>query len=114
MASLNYNITWIDRTFHSRAVTEALLAPERDSGNISHNDYELATRFLPGLHRHYSVHSHLTTLPIHSHSRIRSLEALSQHPLYSHFASQAGRMLRLLPPYSSLPLRVPSLAARWP
>lgn len=61
MASLNYNITWIDRTFHSRSVTEALLAPERESGNISHNDYELATRFLPGPHRHYSVHSHLTT-----------------------------------------------------
>ena len=62
-ASFNYNVAWIDRTFHSRAVAEALLAPERESGNISPNDYELATRFLPGVHRHYSVHSHLPPCP---------------------------------------------------
>jgi len=66
---LNYNIDWAERTFHSRAVTEALLGPERESGNITTKDYELAVRFLPG-YRHYRVLAHLLrTLPIPSHLR---------------------------------------------
>ena len=53
--SLAYNIRWIQKTFTSRPITESLLAPERESGNISTNDYEAATNFLPGFHRHYPV-----------------------------------------------------------
>lgn len=53
--SLRYNIRWIEHTFTSRAVTESLLSPERESGNITTNDYEAATTFLPGFHRHYRV-----------------------------------------------------------
>ncbi|KAK2461843.1 hypothetical protein APHAL10511_006306 [Amanita phalloides] len=52
-ATLNYNITWIEQTFRSRSVTETLLGPEHESGNITTNDYHLATRFLPGPHRYY-------------------------------------------------------------
>lgn len=70
MASpLYYNILWIERIFRSHAVTEALLAPERESGNITTHDYELAMRFLPGHHRHYRVLTHLSTLPVPSHLR---------------------------------------------
>jgi len=51
--ALKYNVRWMENTFGSRSVTEALLSPERESGNITPNDYEAATNFLPGFHRHY-------------------------------------------------------------
>ncbi|KDQ30701.1 hypothetical protein PLEOSDRAFT_1096030 [Pleurotus ostreatus PC15] len=50
---LKYNLAWIEGTFKSRPNTELLLAPEREEGNLTTNDYELATRFLPGPHRYY-------------------------------------------------------------
>ncbi|KAF8622900.1 hypothetical protein AX15_006664 [Amanita polypyramis BW_CC] len=63
-ATLNYNIRWIEQTFHSRSATEALLRPEHESGNITTNDYELAIRFLPGPHRHYRVLGGMVAVPI--------------------------------------------------
>ncbi|KAG5648069.1 hypothetical protein DXG03_007104 [Asterophora parasitica] len=53
MPDLRYNIRWVESTFSSLATTESLLAPERDAGTISSNDYTAATNFLPGFHRHY-------------------------------------------------------------
>jgi hypothetical protein len=52
---IDYNLKWMDRTFSSQLATQSLLSPERENGNITTHDYELATAFLPGLHRHYRV-----------------------------------------------------------
>lgn len=54
-AVLKYNVRWIEQTFTSPSVTESLLSPERESGNITTNDYEAATRFFPGPKRRYHV-----------------------------------------------------------
>jgi hypothetical protein len=54
-AVLKYNVRWIEHTFTSRLVTESLLSPERESGNITTNDYEAATAFFPGPTRRYGV-----------------------------------------------------------
>ncbi|KAF8640929.1 hypothetical protein AX17_000576 [Amanita inopinata Kibby_2008] len=64
MASLTYNIRWIENTFDSHPTTETLLAPQRESGNITTNDYELATRFLPASHRHYRIIGGLAAIPV--------------------------------------------------
>ncbi|KAG5654105.1 hypothetical protein H0H81_007519 [Sphagnurus paluster] len=53
--TLRYNIRWIESTFSSRTATEALLGPERESGNVTSHDYDAATEFFPGFHRHYRV-----------------------------------------------------------
>ena len=53
--ALRYNVRWIERTFTSRPVTESLLSPERESGNLTTNDYEAATNFFPGPSRRYQV-----------------------------------------------------------
>ena len=52
---LDYNVNWMYSTFTSRAVAEALLSPERESGNLTSRDYDAAIQFLPGNHRHYQV-----------------------------------------------------------
>ncbi|KAF8168010.1 hypothetical protein B0H34DRAFT_670296 [Crassisporium funariophilum] len=53
---LKYNIKWMKSTFNSRPTTEALLAPERESGNLNLHDYETAVDFLPaGYHRKYHM-----------------------------------------------------------
>lgn len=52
---LNYNVRWIERTFSSPSVTQSLLSPERDAGNITTNDYEAAASFFPGPTRRYCV-----------------------------------------------------------
>ena len=52
---LHYNINWMDSVFRSRARTEALLSPERESGNLTTRDYDTAIQFLPGTHRYYPV-----------------------------------------------------------
>ncbi|KAF9569660.1 hypothetical protein CPC08DRAFT_652539 [Agrocybe pediades] len=44
----------MDRTFRSKAITESLLAPERDKGNITYRDYDASLQFLPGMHRYYT------------------------------------------------------------
>lgn len=62
---LRYNVRWIEHTFTSRAVTEALLSPERESGNITTKDYEAATNFFPGPTRRYRV-GLLMSLPFQS------------------------------------------------
>lgn len=62
---LKYNLAWIESTFKSRPNTEILLAPEREEGNLTTNDYELATRFLPGPHRYYPVRRVLGSSPGH-------------------------------------------------
>ena len=54
---LHYDIDWMDSTFRTRAVAEALLSPERESGNLTSRDYDAAIHFLPGSHRHYPVRS---------------------------------------------------------
>lgn len=52
---LKYNPLWLDSIFTSRTKAEELLAPERESGNICHRDYEAAIAFLPNYHRHLAV-----------------------------------------------------------
>lgn len=74
-STLNYNIRWIEQTFHSLSLTESLLSPERESGNLTTNDYELAIRFLPGFHRHYRVQLPIS-LPIILNSLILKLRFL--------------------------------------
>ncbi|KAG6820115.1 hypothetical protein H0H93_005262 [Arthromyces matolae] len=54
--TLNYNVRWAQSTFSNRAVTESLLAPERDVGNVSSNDYEAALQFNSSSSRHYYRH----------------------------------------------------------
>jgi hypothetical protein len=55
LMTLTYNVRWIEHTFTSPAVTEPLLAQERESGNITTNDYEAAIHFFPGPNRRYCV-----------------------------------------------------------
>ncbi|KAF9460803.1 hypothetical protein BDZ94DRAFT_1222422 [Collybia nuda] len=62
--SLRYNIRWVEHTFTSRNITESLLSPERESGNITTNDYEAATAFLPGFHRHYRLIGSTVAIPL--------------------------------------------------
>ncbi|KAF8807493.1 hypothetical protein BYT27DRAFT_7189565 [Phlegmacium glaucopus] len=52
---LHYNINWMDSVFRSRTRTEALLSPERESGNLTTRDYEAAIQFLPGTHHYYPI-----------------------------------------------------------
>ena len=52
---LLYNVDWMDSTFGSRAAAEALLSPERESGNLTSRDYDDAIQFFSGNHRHYPV-----------------------------------------------------------
>lgn len=54
---LHYNINWMDSVFRSRARAEALLSPERESGNLTTRDYDAAIQFLPGTHHYYPVRS---------------------------------------------------------
>jgi len=42
-----YSIRWLETVFTSKAVTEELLSPERENGNLTTNDYERAIDFLP-------------------------------------------------------------------
>ncbi|PFH54562.1 hypothetical protein AMATHDRAFT_134838 [Amanita thiersii Skay4041] len=62
--NFSYNIRWVELTFTSPSITEQLLSPERESGNISYNDYQLATRFLPASHRHYRYIGALSPIPV--------------------------------------------------
>ena len=52
---LQYNANWINSAFKSRATAEALLSPERESGNLTTRDYDAAIQFLPGTHHYYPV-----------------------------------------------------------
>ena len=54
---LHYNVNWMYSAFRSRAITEALLSPEHESGNLTSRDYYAAIQFLPGTHRFYPVRS---------------------------------------------------------
>lgn len=54
---LHYNVNWMDSVFRSRAAAEALLSPERESGNLTSRDYDAAIQFLPGTHHYYPVRS---------------------------------------------------------
>ncbi|KAJ7651656.1 hypothetical protein DFH06DRAFT_549768 [Mycena polygramma] len=44
-----YNVAWMNRTFHSRAVSESLLAPELENGNLTRRDYDALMTRLPGV-----------------------------------------------------------------
>ncbi|GLB36238.1 hypothetical protein LshimejAT787_0305260 [Lyophyllum shimeji] len=61
---LHYNVRWIESTFPSRAAVESLLAPERESGNVTTHDYEAATQFMPGYHRYYRHIGSLLAIPL--------------------------------------------------
>ncbi|KNZ71446.1 hypothetical protein J132_09900 [Termitomyces sp. J132] len=61
---LSYNIAWAQRTFSDRPTTEALLAPERDAGNVSFNDYQAAARFFAGSHRLYRFIGGFLAIPV--------------------------------------------------
>lgn len=52
---LQYNLNWMNSTFRSRATAEALLSPERESGNLTTRDYDASIQFLPGTHHYYPV-----------------------------------------------------------
>jgi len=64
MITLRYNVRWIEHTFTSRPVTQSLLSPERDAGNLTTNDYEAATNFFPGPSRRYRVVGSIAALPV--------------------------------------------------
>ncbi|KAG6842578.1 hypothetical protein C0991_000104 [Blastosporella zonata] len=61
---LNYNLRWIERTFGSRTATEALLTPERDAGNVSHNDYNAAVNFAAGSYPYYRFLGGILAIPV--------------------------------------------------
>lgn len=73
---LHYNINWMDSVFRSRARTEALLSPERESGNLTTRDYDAAIQFLPGTHHYYPVRS-LARLWLFLRSHSASLSSAS-------------------------------------
>lgn len=60
--SLRYNIPWVEHTFANPTLTTQLLSKEREDGNISQRDYDVALRFLPGRHRYYGVCSPISAL----------------------------------------------------
>ena len=47
MQSTIYSVGWVQLVFSSRTVTEELLLPEREGGNLTYADYEKAINFLP-------------------------------------------------------------------
>ena len=73
---LRYNMDWMYSAFGSRATAEALLSPERESGNLTTRDYDAAIKFLPGLHRYYPVRS-LLSLWLFLRSHLASLLLVS-------------------------------------
>ena len=46
-SSFVYSIKWVEFIFCSKPVTEELLTPEREAGNLTSADYEKAVNFLP-------------------------------------------------------------------
>ncbi|KAJ6621071.1 hypothetical protein B0H10DRAFT_2215346 [Mycena sp. CBHHK59/15] len=46
----DYNVSWMDRTFHTRKVAESLLRPELENGNLTPRDYEATMSALPRPH----------------------------------------------------------------
>lgn len=52
---VRYNVRYVDLMFPSRSVTETLLGPERETGNVTDNDYEAAKHFFSNFHRSYRV-----------------------------------------------------------
>lgn len=62
--SLRYNIPWVEHTFANPTLTTQLLSKEREDGNISQRDYDVALRFLPGRHRYYGLLGGLLATPI--------------------------------------------------
>lgn len=74
LVPLDYNPYWVDRNLTNRRSTEALLAPERDAGNVSPNDYEAAVEFSASPHRFYRVRHSLSFLS-HANPLISSLAA---------------------------------------
>ncbi|KAG2044746.1 hypothetical protein BDR03DRAFT_937151 [Suillus americanus] len=50
---MSYPLHWLQATFPSRSRAVELLQPELEKGVITKHDFELATRFLPGGHRHW-------------------------------------------------------------
>lgn len=73
---LYYNVTWMNSTFKTRAAAEALLSPERESGNLTFRDYNDAIQFLPGPHRYYPVRS-LPSLRLFLRSHLASFSSVS-------------------------------------
>ncbi|KAG1755188.1 uncharacterized protein EDB91DRAFT_1233942 [Suillus paluster] len=50
---MSYPLHWLKTTFSSRTRTVELLQPELEKGVITQHDFDTATRFLPGGHRHW-------------------------------------------------------------
>ncbi|KAG6845764.1 hypothetical protein H0H87_003818 [Tephrocybe sp. NHM501043] len=61
---LNYNLRWIERSFSTRPATEALLAPQRDAGHVSHADYDAALRFSAGHYPYYRFLGAVLSIPL--------------------------------------------------
>ncbi|KAG1783853.1 hypothetical protein EV702DRAFT_1055879 [Suillus placidus] len=52
---MSYPLHWLKTTFPSRSRAVELLQPELEKDVITKHDFELATRFLPGGHRHWQA-----------------------------------------------------------
>ncbi|KAG1761920.1 hypothetical protein EDD22DRAFT_894044 [Suillus occidentalis] len=50
---MSYPLHWLKTTFPSQSRAVELLQPELEKGVITKHDFDLATRFLPGGHRHW-------------------------------------------------------------
>ncbi|KAH7931089.1 hypothetical protein BV22DRAFT_1027852 [Leucogyrophana mollusca] len=50
---MSYPLHWLSTTFSSRTRTAELLQPEVENNVLSLHDFDLATTFLPGMHRHW-------------------------------------------------------------
>ncbi|KAG0708957.1 hypothetical protein DFH29DRAFT_842741 [Suillus ampliporus] len=50
---MSYPLHWLKTTFSSRTRTVELLQPELEKGVITKHDFDLATTFLPGGHKHW-------------------------------------------------------------
>ncbi|KAF5312498.1 hypothetical protein D9619_003253 [Psilocybe cf. subviscida] len=79
---LLYDVQWMDDTFVSRAITESLFSPQRESGNLSAHDYDASINFFSNFHRHYPI--------------IGTLAAVSLFPLVNNAKRTRGKQLALL------------------
>jgi hypothetical protein len=79
---LLYDVHWMDDTFTSRASTEALLSPQRESGNLSAHDYDASVNFFSNFHRQYPI--------------IGTLVAVSLVPLFKNLKWSRGKQLASL------------------
>lgn len=52
---MTYPLHWLQQTFRNKELTHELLDPEREKGNVSYHDYELAQSFFSSYQQYYPV-----------------------------------------------------------